>query len=238
MEVRLSDRRFSRRIHLAIPLLLGLVPALWAQRPQLQIIVERKLGKSVQQMSPQHVFAAGNRVRFRFRSSFDGYLYVMDQSTSGKYVMLFPDAAETSNRVTRDKEYLVPASSGSWFRVDDPAGYEIIYFLISPKELKKNPGKDIAPDMPKLTPPPVDPSSELLPRCDDAIFRSRGDCVDVLAGPRSVPQSDAIPRELTETPPTGSRDVTIINKPTSSVIAPAGDDQAAPIIYQFRLAHH
>ena len=90
--------------------------------------------------------------------------------------------------------------------------------------------------MPKLTPGPIDPPDALLPRCDDAIFRSRGDCVDVLAGPRSVPQSDLIPK-MPQTATLGSRDVTIINKSDSSVIAPLGNVQA-PMVYEFRIAHH
>ena len=238
MEYGLRDCSFGSHILSAALCLLAPVSALHAQRPLLHLIVERKVGKSVQQMSPQHVFASGDYVRFRFRSSFDGYLYVMDQSTSGKYVTLFPDPVRaTSNKISQGKEYLIPASTGSWFRIDNPPGYETVFFLISPTELKKTNDKDLAPDMPKLTPGPIDPPDALLPRCDDAIFRSRGDCVDVLAGPRSVPQSDLIPKEMPQTATLGSRDVTIINKSDSSVIAPLGNVQA-PMVYEFRIAHH
>jgi Domain of unknown function (DUF4384) len=217
--------------------LFGTVSILCAQQQRLQVVVEQRVGKVIRQMNPQHVYAAGDFVRFRFRSSFDGYLYVMDQSTSGKYVTLFPDpSTRTSNRTTRDKDYLVPASAGSWFRVDNPPGYETIFFLISPTSLDRESAEGLTPEAPKLTPAPINPPPELLPRCNDAIFQARGDCVDVLAGPRSVPQVDPIPRGLPETPAITSRDLTIINKPTSSVIASAGNDQA-PIIYEFRLAH-
>jgi hypothetical protein len=235
MDSCLRGRRIGLSILVATITLFGVLPILCAQQQRMQIIVEQRVGKSIQQMNPQHVFAAGDFVRFRFRSSFDGYLYVTDQSTSGKYVTLFPDSsAKTSNRITRDKDYLVPTSSGSWFRVDNPPGYETIFFLVSQTSLNQETSK---PEAPKLGPAPITPPADLLPRCNDAIFQARGDCVDGLAGPRGVPQSDAIPRGLPETTSPASRDLTIINKPTSSVIAPAGNDQA-PIIYEFRLAHH
>ena len=241
-------KRFSRLrfcgwcLTLATLLFLETPSALYGQSPHMQIIVERRVGKSVQQMNPQHVFTAGDYVRFRFSSSFDGYLYVTDQSTSGKYVSLFPAAgAAESNEVRRNANYLVPASSGSWFRVDNPPGYETIFFLISRTQLQSSPNENQAPAGPSSfsMPPPPAPMpapAELSPRCDDALFRARGDCLDVLAGPRSIPPQDNIPAELPHVPASSSRDVTVINKPTSSVIAP-DTSGGAPLIYEFRLAH-
>ena len=206
-----------------------------AQDSRMQLILERRVGKSIQQTSPQHVFSAGDFVRFRFQPSFDGYLYVMDQSTSGKYQVLFP-AAETgnANQVIHGKEYLIPASSGSWFRVDNPAGYERIFFLVSPTKLEKQPQPS---PVPEATPPmPESPAAELLPRCDDSVFRARGECVDVSAGPRAVPKDDKVPDSLPGSGGATSRDISVINKSTSSVVAPGGANDI-PLIYEFRLAH-
>src|SRR5215813_14526216 len=72
---------------------------LCAQTPRMEITVERQAKDSVQVTSPQHVFHSGDLIRFRFKPSFDGYLYVMDQSTSGKYIILYPakDAQATNH---------------------------------------------------------------------------------------------------------------------------------------------
>lgn len=207
----------------------------YAQTPRMEITVERQVKENkIEATSPQHVFHAGDLVRFRFKPSFDGYLYVMDQSTSGKYLLLYPakDALD-ANRVGRDKEYLIPASKGEWFRVDDPPGFETVYFVISPVKLQE--AAAASQPLPAEPPPPGAPS-ELLPRCDDAAFRARGECIDVLAGPRAVGKDDPVPAQLPPISGTSSRDITIINKSTTSVVAP-GSGVDGPLIYEFRLAH-
>jgi Domain of unknown function (DUF4384) len=213
---------------------------LFAQSPHTQIIVERQVKGGVQVTSPQLVFHSGDLVRFRFKSSFDGYLYVMDQSTSGKYLLLFPAKdAPDANRIERDREYLIPATRGTWFRVDNPPGYETIYFVISAARLEKraasNPPEDHVQPLP-AEPPPATAPAELLPRCDDAVFRARGECIDVLAGPRAVGKDDAVPSQLPVVPAMSPRDITVINKHDSTVVAPANGADG-PLIYQFRLAH-
>ena len=213
---------------------------IFAQSPHTQITVERQVKGGVQVTSPQLVFHSGDLLRFRFKSSFNGYLYVMDQSTSGKYLLLFPAKdAPDANRIERDREYLIPATHGTWFRVDNPPGYETIYFVISPARLEKsapsNPSQDRVQPLPDAPPPPTAPA-ELLPRCDDSVFRARGECIDVLAGPRAVGKDEAVPSQLPAVPDMSPRDITVINKHDSTVVAPANGADG-PLIYQFRLAH-
>ncbi len=237
---------FARRHFICAALLILCIASsasssgLFAQTPHTQITVERQVKGGVQVTSPQHVFHAGDLVRFRFKSSFDGYLYVMDQSSSGKYVVLFPakDAPE-ANRIARDREYIIPATSDAWFRVDNPPGYETIYVVISPGRLEKAAGSDhpqnpVQP-LPAAPPPPSAPA-ELLPRCDDAVFRARGECIDVQAGPRPVGKDDVVPSQLPAVPAASPRDITVINKEDTTVVAPASGVDG-PLIYQFRLAH-
>ena len=225
-------------------LLTALAQPLRAQRAHMQITVERRVGDKPLVSNPQHVFKAGDYIRFRFRPSFDGYLYVMDKATSGKYLLLFPaQDSGNVNQVTAGKEYVVPAASGSWFRIDDPPGYETVYFLMTPTPITKEAASVPPAEPPVLAPPPVSPSPspitpppDLTPRCDDSLFRARGDCIDTSAGPRSVPTEETVPDALASDPSTTSRDITVINKPTSSVVAPNGPANA-PVIYEFRLAH-
>ena len=63
-----------------------LAAAVAAQGPnRIEIAIERQESGSWRAVDPGLVFDSGDHVRFRFRANFDGYLYVMDQATSGKY---------------------------------------------------------------------------------------------------------------------------------------------------------
>ena len=113
-----------------------LAGALWAQTVpgadghRMEIMLDRLDGASWRAIDPGLVLERSDRVRFRFRTNFDGYLYVLNQSTSGKYEQLFPrQETGQDNRVEAGKEYQVPATS-SVFRIAGPAGHEIVYWLV------------------------------------------------------------------------------------------------------------
>jgi len=77
-------------------------------------------------------------VRFRFRANFDGYLYVMNQATSGNYETLFPRAEYRGAEPHRDgKVYVVPATQG----VSDhrAPGYDVLYWMVTPLVLARSP---------------------------------------------------------------------------------------------------
>ena len=54
------------------------------------------------------------------------------------------------------------------FRVDGPAGYDVVAWMISPVEL----GRPETPPVASM--PPVN----MTPRCDDTLFKARGECLD------------------------------------------------------------
>ena len=65
----------------------------------------------------------GDLLRFRFRTTFDGYLYVLDSGTSGAQSLVFPgDATGRDNRVLAGREYFVPSTSDAnrWASVATP----------------------------------------------------------------------------------------------------------------------
>jgi len=62
------------------------------------------------------VFDTGDRVRFRFRANFDGYLYVMNQSTSGNYETLFP-REDTGSRIASRREGVRGSGHAGLFRI-------------------------------------------------------------------------------------------------------------------------
>ena len=206
-----------------------------ADQPQkMQIVLEQKVGKTIRVVNPQHVFKSGDLIRFRFTSSFDGFLYVTDQASSGKYLTLFPgEGSGTDNRLVHGKDYLIPATS-AWFRIDKPAGYDTIFFVVTPTKLG---AASAPPPPPFLAPPPAQPLPEdMLPRCDDGIFRARGECIDATAGAGAVSPGEHLPQPAGSSGGLTPREIVVIRKPDSSVVAPATDGDA-PILYQFRIAH-
>ena len=199
-----------------------------AQR--MEITLERQEGAAWKVVDPGFVFETGDRMRFRFRASFDGYLYVMDYGTSGKYSLLFPrDETGRENRIEAAKEYRIPATE-AWFRIDGPPGHDVVYWLVSPLPLA---GPDDGfPPLPKEKQPP----KTLLPRCDDSIFRARGLCIDSSAGLRAIPETEELPANLKDIGRARSRELIIMRKEESSLVS-SPVPLAGPVVYEFRLAH-
>jgi Domain of unknown function (DUF4384) len=198
---------------------------------RMELSLERLDGNTWRTIDPGLVLAQGDRVRFKFRTNFDGYLYVMNQSTSGTYEQLFP-RAETGeeNRVTASKEYQVPATSAA-FRIAGPAGHEIVYWLVSPARINDPSRPALPPHAPKGPPP------TLIPRCDDAILKARGDCVDSSAGPKLIPRGEQIPDNLTGAGASRTqRDLLFMRQKNTAVIS-SPEPLTGPIVYEFRLAH-
>jgi hypothetical protein len=197
---------------------------------RMELLLERLDGDTWHAVDPGLVFNQGDRVRFKFRTNFDGYLYVMNQSTSGKYEQLFPrEDTGQENRIAAAGEYLVPATSAA-FRIAGPAGHEIIYWLVTPGSLTGGaPSRTPAPSAPK-------PAPVLIPRCDDTVLKARGDCVDSSAGLKLIPRGEQIPAHLADPFSKGQRDLLFLRQKNTAVIS-TPDAPAGPVMYEFRLAH-
>lgn len=197
---------------------------------RMELMLERLDGDTWRGIDPGLVLNQGDRVRFKFRTNFDGILYVMNQSTSGKYEQLFPrkDTGE-ENRISASMEYLVPATEAA-FRVAGPAGHEIVYWVVTPARM--------AGSAPSNTPPPTapKPAPVLIPRCDDAVLKARGDCVDSSAGPKLIPRGEQIPAHLADPFSKGPSDLMFLRQKNTSVIS-SPEPLSGPVIYEFRLAH-
>lgn len=198
---------------------------------RMELVLERLDRDTWRAIDPGLVLAQGDRVRFKFRTNFDGYLYVMNQSTSGTYEQLFPrEETGQDNRISASQEYRVPATSAA-FRIAGPAGHETVYWLVTPGRLTET--------APRYQPPPATkgPPPTLIPRCDDTILKSRGDCVDPSAGPRLVPRGEALPQNLTGPGvEREKRDLLFLRQKNTAVIS-SPVPLAGPVIYQYRLAH-
>ncbi|MGC8761176.1 MAG: DUF4384 domain-containing protein [Bryobacteraceae bacterium] len=199
---------------------------------RIEIIVERNERRTARRVDPNQVFSTGDLVRFRFRASFNGYLYVMNHGTTGSFTLLFPkEETGTMNRIEAGREYLVPMTENGWFRLEGPPGYEIVYWLVSPVRLSE--GRDRVA-MPKLPAPALNPS--ITPRCDDTIFRARGECIDHAAGLKPVDKNAALPENLAPFSGSASRELTFVKSNRSAAVSVA-DDSEEPFLYTLRLAH-
>lgn len=197
---------------------------------RMEITVQRLERGTWKLVDPGLVFERSDRVRFRYRANFGGFLYVVNRSTSGKYEQLFPrEETGQDNRITAGKEYTIP-STDAIFRIAGPAGHELIYWLASPVELTKG------ATMPPLPPVSKPRPEELIPRCDDAIFHARGECVDSSAGPQGIAEGETLPQGLAGTGATTPRDLLFLRRQKTSVVE-SPVPLTGPVIYEFRLAH-
>jgi len=191
------------------------------------ITLERRRDGKIEPMAAGHVFAKGDIIRLKLTSHYDGYLYVMNQGTSGKFATVYPSMQTgNDNRIHMMKQYLVPAVEDGWFEVEGPAGFDVLYFLLSPTALATPAVSSFA------APGPV---SSLKPRCNDDIFRARGECTDDSAGPAALPTGQALPAPLAPLAGGASRDITFTNKANGTVGVQG--ESTAPMLYTFRLAH-
>jgi len=202
---------------------------------RMEIMLERHGASGWSTVDPGLVLAQGDQVRFRFRTNFEGYLYVTNQSSSGSYQQLFP-LRETGqdNHVTANKEYQVPATS-MVFTIAGPPGYETVYWLVTPARLSEAPPR--TPPVPQdyKAPAPTG-TGNLTPRCDDSIWRARGDCIDNSAGPKLVPRGEQLPQSLAGANEKTSRDLFFMRQNDKEVIS-SPVPLPGPVIYEFRLAH-
>lgn len=203
-------------------LLLCAVPVFAQQR--LEITIEKREAGAWKLMDPSHVFQDGDQLRFRFKSNQPGFLYVVNEGTSGEQSTLFPsEQSGTENRIEPGREYIIPSTAGA-FRVTGPKGYDTVYWVLSPVRIGE-------PARYRPLPPPPAPGkvpANLSPRCDDTVMKARGECVDSGAGLKPNPVPGLAPRELF-----------FVRKGDQSIVSvpPLKVAPSAPVTYQFRIAH-
>lgn len=197
---------------------------------RVRLTVEKQDASGWKAVDSALVFATGDKLRFHVTSTFAGYLYVMNHGTSGAYELLFPRSdTGADNSIEAGKDYVVPAAQG-WFKVTGPAGHDIVYWVISPVKL----GTQYRP----LPPPPPHPDfpQSFKPRCDDAIFKSRGDCVDTSAGVKPVKPGETMPKNLDGIAAPTPRELLFIQENGATVVSSPAP-LTGPVVYELRLAH-
>jgi hypothetical protein len=200
----------------------------------ISIRLEQKNGDDSKTVAQNTVFHNGNILRFRLTSRIAGYLYVVDKGTTGQTTTLFPVAtgSGSQNKIEPDQTMVVPAMGDGWFEVSGPSGFDIIYLLVSSSPILIPPAT--APEVqetPQSTLPP-----NLLPRCNDEIFKARGECIDPSAGAAPLPPDAPVPRELVPFAKSAARDIILTDDSDGVAVKPAPSAKL-PLIYTFRLAH-
>jgi hypothetical protein len=179
-------------------------------------------------MEPGHVFEPGDRLRFRFTPNFSGVLFVIDRGTSGSYTMLFPNQETgTNDRIEAGRSYVLPEKDKGWFRVTGPAGHDIVYFVVSSARGGSNVTAMPVPHLPA----PAEAPTSMTPRCNDEMFRARGDCVDLSAGPKA--SGSGLPENLTGL---RARDL-FFGRQDKSTVVTSKEPLDTPVVYEFHVAH-
>jgi hypothetical protein len=190
------------------------------------IILEALRGSTWTAVDPGLVLHQKDRVRFRFKSNFNGYLYVSDRGTSGSYDLLYPGPQTgLDNRIIAGHEYLIP-SVNTRFRVAGPSGRDVVYWLVSPLKLPDASTSSLSLHAEEQ------PALQMSPRCDDALFQARGECIDSGAGP--------LPNQSRELLPDGSSDAApnlVFSRQEDMAVVSAAQPLKGPVVYEFYLAH-
>ena len=110
--------------------------------------------------------------------------------------------------------------------------------MVSPIEIGGAPHKENSSTPASVPPPPekvAAPAVQMTPRCDDALFRSRGECLDSSAGPKGLTNARDLPPNLTgvaQQP--ADRELYFIRDRKAAVVS-SPKPLTGPVIYEFHL---
>ena len=193
-----------------------------------QVGLEQKREGHWRRVGSQTVFHEGDEVRFHFKTSLSGYLYVLNLSSDGQSAWLFPHAERGErSRVEPGSEYLVPGSKGEFVVAGKP-GFDITYWIESPVPI----------DLSEVEgPAPGSQPNALVPRCRKEVLQARGLCEDERAGPQPLTSPEHSPVHLPDNTTLVARDLKFHTEAGStSISAPKTD--GGVIVYEFRIAHN
>jgi hypothetical protein len=83
-----------------------------------------------QAIDPDRIFHRGERVVFEFEPNRSGYLYVLEQASSGKWRPLFPLVPEQDNVVKAQTKMTVPPKEDA-FEITGVPGVERVFVVLS-----------------------------------------------------------------------------------------------------------
>jgi len=199
-----------------------------AAKLAIEVTLELKQSNEWHWADPSTVFHKNDEIRFRFRTSRVGHLYVLNRSSDGQSAWLFPRPAEGyASRVEPGPDYLVPGTKGS-FIVGGSPGFDVTYWILSSAPIDtREAGQPAFGSQP----------STIEPRCRAEILKARGLCMDDRAGPGPIRQLDEAPLKFLHSSPLISRELTFQTQEGSTRISSA-DAQNGMVVYEFRISHN
>ena len=107
------------------------------QEDGMSLVVYKVEGDEEVAINPaNHSFKAGDQIRIKFQSNFDGYVYFINISPKGEKVVFYPDAKfpNSSNIIRSGREYHLPSKDIFEFDAEEK-GIEIIQVVVSRKPI-------------------------------------------------------------------------------------------------------
>jgi hypothetical protein len=196
--------------------------------PVFQVGVDHRREGQWRHVGAQTVFRKDDEIRFRFRTSLGGYLYVLNLSSDGQSTWLFPRPERgESSRVEPGPLYLIPGTKGV-FVVGGKPGFDITYWIESPVPIDTGEVEGPAPGSQPNT---------LVPRCREEVLQARGLCEDERAGPQPLASPEHSPVHLPGNTTLVARDLKFHTEAGSTSIS-APKTEGGVIVYEFRIAHN
>ena len=103
-------------------------------------ILWRGLDGNAVEVDADTMFQSGDRIRFAFEPNVDGFLYVIQRGSSGRWSVLLPHPQINAGRnaVTQFEEVVIPPAG--WFRFDGNPGAEQVFVYLSREPVDRLPG--------------------------------------------------------------------------------------------------
>lgn len=196
------------------------------QKNKLQLSVECWTRNQWRGVDAQTVFKQQDRIRFRFRTSLSGYLYILNRSSSGQVSWLYPPPADPSNRVDSGHEFFIPGAEGS-YAIGGPPGFDTLYWIL----------RSTALAIPQVNGGQLEAPSTLISRCPEEDRQKELACIDKNAGPKAITDPKKLEAALGISDSLVARDLTFETKPQATEIGTDSDGSSSGIIYEVRIAH-
>jgi hypothetical protein len=197
------------------------------QRTKLLLTIERWKKDGWEAANAQSVFKPQDRLRFRFQTSVSGYLYILNQASSGKTSWIYPLKGTHPDELTQGHEVIIPNTEGS-FVVGGPPGFDTLYWIMrsTPFELH-----EVSADK-------LDVPSTLMSRCPEETSETQITCLDKNAGPKALTDAKKLQSAVGLPGSLVARDLTFEPTPKATEISTDSDGSSDGIVYQLKIAHN
>ncbi len=95
----------------------------------LKITIYQPGSNGLRPVHPGQSFTNGDRIKVRFESNFDGYIYVVNLTPGGETRLLFPWPSSRRNHVRAGQAYDIP--NAGEFRFNNEPGLEVLQIVMS-----------------------------------------------------------------------------------------------------------